>query len=147
MAPIVNSVEISRRPEDVFVYVTDPAHLHEWQESVVSARAEGPVGVGCKVVVTRNVGRIERSMTAEIAQLNPPREWRIHGLDGPIRGEVDGSIEPLGEGDRSLVRIALDLKAYGIGKVLLPLLVRRQAESEMPRNMQNLKRLLETTRN
>jgi len=57
---------------------------------------------------------------------------------------VDGSIEPLGEGDRSRVRIALDLKGYGIGKLLLPLLVRRQAESEMPQNMQNLKGLLES---
>jgi len=144
MAPIVNSVEILRRPEDVFSYVTDPVHLPEWQERVVSARAEGPVGVGCRVVVTRKVGRMERSMTAEMAELNPPREWRIHGLDGPIRGDVDGSIEPLGEGDRSRVRIALDLKGYGIGKLLLPLLVRRQAESEMPQNMQNLKGLLES---
>jgi uncharacterized protein YndB with AHSA1/START domain len=30
MAPIVNSVEISRPPEDVFAYVTDPTHLPEW---------------------------------------------------------------------------------------------------------------------
>jgi len=36
MAPIVESIEISRSPEDVFPYVTDPSHLPEWQESVVS---------------------------------------------------------------------------------------------------------------
>jgi uncharacterized protein YndB with AHSA1/START domain len=39
MAPIVSSVEIARRPEDVFSYVTDPSRLAEWQESLVSARA------------------------------------------------------------------------------------------------------------
>jgi len=27
MAPIVNSIEISRRPEDVFTYLTNPSHL------------------------------------------------------------------------------------------------------------------------
>jgi carbon monoxide dehydrogenase subunit G len=92
----VNSVEISRRAEDVFAYVTDPARLPDWQQGVVSARAEGPVEAGCKVVVTRKVGRAERSMTAEIAELSRPRKWRIRGLDGPIRGNVDGTIEPLG---------------------------------------------------
>ena len=57
MAPIVESIEIARRPEDVFAYVTDPDHLAEWQESVVSARCEGdrPVSVGSRVVVTRHV--------------------------------------------------------------------------------------------
>ena len=35
MGPIVASVEISRRPEDVFAYITNPSHLPEWQESVV----------------------------------------------------------------------------------------------------------------
>ena len=29
MEPIVNSVEISRRPEEVFAYVTDPSRLAE----------------------------------------------------------------------------------------------------------------------
>ena len=48
MAPIVNSVEISRRPEDVFAYVTDPTHLPEWQESVVSVRADSPFHRGLK---------------------------------------------------------------------------------------------------
>ena len=144
MAPIVNSIEISRRPEDVFEYVTDPTRLEDWQESVVSARAEGPVGVGCRVVVRRKVGRMERSMTAEMAELSPPRSWRIRGLDGPIRGDVDGTIEPLDDGDRSRATIVLDLKGHGIGKVLLPLFVRRQAETEMPRNLENLKHNLES---
>jgi uncharacterized protein YndB with AHSA1/START domain len=143
MAPIVSSTEISRPPEDVFAYVTDPSRLHEWQESVVSAQAQGPIGVGCKVVVTRRVGRMERAMTAEMAEVNPPRSWRIRGLDGPIRGDVDGSVEPLAEGDRSRATISLDLKGYGIGRVLLPLFVRRQAQAEMPKNMEALRRNLE----
>jgi uncharacterized protein YndB with AHSA1/START domain len=144
MAPIVNTIEIARRPEDVFAYVTDPSRLPDWQESVVSARAEGPVGVGCRVVVTRRVGRMERTMTSEIAELNPPRMWRIRGLDGPIRGDVDGTVEPLGDGDRSRTTISLDLKGNGIGKLLLPLFVRRQAQTEMPKNMEKLRKNLES---
>ena len=50
MAPIVSSIEIARSPEEVFAYVTDPSRLAEWQESVVSSRAEGtcPPGVGTR---------------------------------------------------------------------------------------------------
>ena len=143
MEPIVNSVEISRRPEEVFAYVTDPSRLPEWQKSVVSARADGNA-VGCKVVVTRHVGRMERPMTAQIAELTPPRTWKIRGTDGPIRGNVDGTVEPLGDGDRSRVTIALNLKGYGIGKLLLPLFVARQARTEMPQNMEKSRQNLET---
>jgi uncharacterized protein YndB with AHSA1/START domain len=51
VAPIVTSTEIARRPDDVFAYVTDPSHLPDWQESVVSAHSEGsgPPGVGTRL--------------------------------------------------------------------------------------------------
>ena len=57
MAPITHSVEISRRPEDVFAYVTDPARFTEWQ-AVVSAHAVGsePLRQGSKVSLTCKVG-------------------------------------------------------------------------------------------
>ena len=139
----MSSVEISRRPEDVFAYVTDPSHLPDWQESVVSVRGEAPYTVGSTVVVTRRVGRMEREMTSKLGELTPPSAWAVRGIDGPIRGDVKGTVEPLGDGERSKVTIALDLEGHGIGKLLLPLVVRRQVEAEMPRNMQKLKEQLE----
>ena len=144
MAPIVASAEISRRPEDVFVYVTDPLHLPDWQESVVSARRDdtAPAGGGSRVVVTRRVGPREMDMTAEISR-DPPRGWSVRGLDGPVRGNVKGTIEPLNDGNRSRVTIELDFEGHGIGRLLVPLAVRRQAQKELPRNVQKLKENLE----
>jgi uncharacterized protein YndB with AHSA1/START domain len=144
MAPIVNSIEISRRPEDVFTYLTNPSHLPDWQESAVSVRGDSPLAVGSQVVVTRRVGRMERSMTNEVTELDPPKSWSLRGTDGPIRGRVKGTVEPLGEGDRSRVTLALDFEGRGIGKILLPLVVRRQVQAEMPRNMEKLKERLES---
>jgi uncharacterized protein YndB with AHSA1/START domain len=144
MAPIVNSIEISRRPEDVFTYLTNPSHLPDWQESAVSVRGGAPLAMGSRVVVTRRVGRMERSMTNEVTELNPPKSWSLRGTDGPIRGKVKGTVEPLGDGERSRVTLALDFEGHGIGKILLPLVVRRQAQAEMPRNLQKLKELLES---
>jgi uncharacterized protein YndB with AHSA1/START domain len=146
MAPIVASIEIARRPEDVFSYVTDPSRLTEWQESVVTVRREdtGPVTVGSRAVVTRRVGRREQAMTAELSELNPPKSWAVRGIDGPVRGIVKGKIEPLDDGARSRVTIELDFEGHGIGKLLVPLVVRRQAQKEVPRNQQKLKERLES---
>ena len=146
MAPIVESIEISRSPEDVFSYVTDPSRLPEWQESVVSVRREddAPIAVGSRAVVTRRVGRREQAMTAELAELNPPSSWAVRGIDGPVRGSVKGTIESLDDGARSRVTIELDFEGHGIGKLLVPLVVRRQAHKEVPRNHQKLKERLES---
>ena len=114
MGPIRGSIDISRRPEDVFSYMVDPSHLPEWQENVVSARRmdDGPPKVGTKVVVTRRVGPREQAMSAELVELDPPRSWATRGLDGPVRGHVKGTIEPLGE-ESSRLTIALEFEAGG----------------------------------
>jgi uncharacterized protein YndB with AHSA1/START domain len=145
MAPIVSSIENSRSPEDVFAYVTDPSHLPEWQGGVVRAEklGEGPVAVGARAVVTRRMARREQSMTTEIAELDPPQSFAVRSLDGPVRGDFRGRIEPLDDGRRSRVTTELDLRGHGIGKLLLPLVVKRQAERGAPRNMQKLKERLE----
>jgi hypothetical protein len=57
---------------------------------------------------------------------------------------VKGTVEPIADGQSSRVTIALDLEGHGIGKILLPLIVRRQAQAEMPGNMQRLKERLES---
>jgi uncharacterized protein YndB with AHSA1/START domain len=146
VAPIESSVEIARPPEEVFAYVTDPSRLSEWQESVVSSRMEGtgPPNVGTRASVTRRMGPVERTMTAELAELTPPTSWAVRGVDGPVRGNVKGTIQPLDDGTRSRVTIELELVGYGLGKLLVPLVVRSQARKEMPTNMRNLKEGLES---
>lgn len=146
MAPIVASAEIARSPDDVFAYVTDPKRLPEWQESVVRAESsDTPARIGTRARVTRRVGRREMTQSAELAELTPPTRWAVRGLDGPVRGNVNGRIDPLDNGTRSRVTIELDLEGHGIGKLLVPLFVGRKAQDEMPRNMQRLKERLECT--
>lgn len=146
MASIVESVEISRRPEDVFPYATDPARISEWQENVVKTQLEGsgPLAAGSRIKHTRRIGRAEREMTIEMTELSPPRRWALRGLDGPIRPVATGTVEPLEGGERSRVTIELDFEGHGIGKLLVPLVVRPQAKRELPRNEQRLKERLES---
>jgi hypothetical protein len=56
---------------------------------------------------------------------------------------VDVMVAPLDAGARSRVTITLDFEGHGIGRLLVPLIVRRQARNEMPANTQRLKQRLE----
>src|SRR5918996_2833469 len=146
MAPIVSSIEISRTPQEVFTYVTDPSLLAEWQESLISARAEGggPPAVGSKAIMPRRVGRSERTMTMQLTNFSPPRSWAARGIDGPIRAIVNGTVEPLDGETGSRVSLELDFEGHGLGKLLVPLVVRRQAQGELPGNLGSLKERLES---
>jgi carbon monoxide dehydrogenase subunit G len=144
MPAIVESIEIARRPEDVFSYATEFSHFSEWQGGVVSTRREddGPIAVGSRAVVTRRVGPRTLAGTEEITELHPPRAWSVRGAGGRLTAIVKGAIEPLEDGERSRVTIAFDLEGRGIGKLLLPL-VRRQVRKQLPRNAEQLKEMLE----
>jgi uncharacterized protein YndB with AHSA1/START domain len=145
MAPLVHSVEIDRSPEDVFAYVTDPSRFPEWQDAVVSAKAHGsgPVQQGSRIELTRRMGRREQTMTSEMTEYSPPKSYAFRVIDGPVRALGKGAFEPLGEGDRTRFTFELDFEGHGIGKLLVPLVVRRQAAKELPQSHANLKKRLE----
>ncbi len=144
MAPIVASIESARPAEDVFAYVTDPSTMPEWQQGVVSGRMDGStIRVGSRCSTVRSIGGRERTVITEITECDPPHRWADRGIDGPIRAIVGVTVEPLADPSRSRVRIEVDFTGHGIGKVLVPLVVRRQAAREMPENMRRLKEQLE----
>jgi len=148
MPPIVTSAEIERPAAEVFAYATDPARFSEWQQGVVDGHMDGPgngtqaPAVGAKCVTTRRIGGADRPSTSELVHIDPPRTWRVRGIDGPIRAAVDVLVEPV-TGSRSRLTISVDFTGHGIGKVLVPLMVRREARKEMPENIAALKRLIE----
>ncbi|MFD5712346.1 SRPBCC family protein [Streptomyces pharetrae] len=145
MTVIRRSVVVDRRPEDVCAYVLDASRLPEWQASAVTAERldTGPPHIGSRTQVVRRVGSREVPMTMEITDYNPPYSWSMRGVDGPVRGLLRGEIEPLDEGRRSRVTLELDFDGHGIGKVLVPLVVRPTARKEMPINERRLKDRLE----
>jgi hypothetical protein len=147
MAPIVTSTEVKRPADDVFAYATDPTRFHEWQKGVIDGRLDPPdePTVGTRCFTTRRIGGANRPSTSEISHINPPKTWGVRGTDGPIRAIVDLTVEPLAA-DRSRLTIAVDFTGHGIGKLLVLLVVRREAAKEMPTNLTTLKRRLEATR-
>jgi hypothetical protein len=143
MPPITVSTEIERSIEDVFAYATDPTRFSEWQKGVIDGHMDQPgtPSVGARCLTTRRIGGANRPSTSEVVHISPPTTWGVRGIDGPIRAIVDLTVEPL-SARRS--RLTVDFTGHGIGKLLVALIVRREARKEMPANLAALKRRLET---
>jgi uncharacterized protein YndB with AHSA1/START domain len=144
MGTIVTKIEVERKPDEVFAYVTDPNHFTEWQANVTGGHLEGgePV-VGAKCLTRRKIGGRERDVTSRLTEFDPPRAWAVHGDEGPIRSTVRVSVEPIAGRDASTVTIDLDFQGHGIGKLIVPLMVIPQSRKEMVKNMARLKANLE----
>src|ERR1700722_16796751 len=106
---------------------------------------EGPADVaGPRSMMTRRIGGSNRSSTSELVHVDPPRSWRVEGRDGPVRAAVDVLVEPIAD-SRSRLTITVDFTGHGIGKLLVPMMVRPEARKEMPSNMATLKQRMEAS--
>src|SRR3954462_11289322 len=131
MPPIITTTEVARPAAEVFAYATDPTWFHEWQKGVVEGHLDqtdpaGSPAVGALCSTTRRIGGADRPATSRLVQIDPPRTWGGRGLDGPIRALVALTVEPLTR-TRSRLTIAVDFEGHGIGRILVPLMVRREA--------------------
>jgi carbon monoxide dehydrogenase subunit G len=144
MAAVVTTIQVDRPADEVFAYATDPTRFSEWQQGVVDGHleAQGNPTVGTKCLTTRRIGGADRPVVSEVTHIDPPKTWGVRGIDGPIRATVNLTVEPVNV-DRSQLTISVDFTGHGIGKILVPLMVRREAAKEMPTNLATLKRRLE----
>jgi Polyketide cyclase / dehydrase and lipid transport len=127
------SIVIDRLADDVFAYVTDPTQFHQWQQGVVSGTMEEPgtPTVGSHCTMTRRMGGANRPSTSVVTKMNPPTNWAVHGIDGPIRALVDVTVQALDDA-RSSVSIDVDFEGHGIGKLLVPLVSDAKQQRRCP---------------
>jgi uncharacterized protein YndB with AHSA1/START domain len=144
MAAFVHSIEIDRRPEDVFAYLDDLARHHEWQDDVISTSVltEGPTRVGTKVSERRRTTAGPRDIGYEVVTHEPPRSFGFHGTDGPVRPVGSATLEPLDGGTRTRMTLTFDFEARGVGKLIAPL-ARKQAAKAIPLGHTKLKAIME----
>jgi uncharacterized protein YndB with AHSA1/START domain len=142
---ITHSIDINRRPEDVFAYLDQPERHGEWQTQIVSAMVEtdGPVGVGTRVHEMRKMGGREQDTSYVITEHDPPRRSSFRGVSGPVRPVGTVTVEPVDDGSRSRVTIEFDLVGHGFGKLIAPL-ARGQARKSIAESQEQLKARLET---
>jgi hypothetical protein len=145
MSAAVASIEIARRPEDVFAYMLEPLYYPEWDDSAVSADRDdpsSPLHVGSKTKVLHRMGPIKAPTTEELIELNPPRQFTNRGVSGPLAGIARCTVEPLDDGRRSRVTITLEIEASGLAKLIVPFALRR-AQSALPKQLEKAREILD----
>jgi uncharacterized protein YndB with AHSA1/START domain len=143
MPPIVISIDIDRSPADVYAYATDPARFPEWQPDVRSARVDGsPLVVGTKFTTTRRFAGAEQTLVQEVAEVEQPKRWAARAVSGPVRPFGTLTFEPLDGGTRTRVVFEISYEAGGLGKVILPLVI-RQTKAAAPSSFRLLKERME----
>jgi uncharacterized membrane protein len=147
MAPIVSSIEIDRKPDDVFAYVDDLAKHGEWQHQIVSVNVEteGPTRVGSRATEKRRLPGGTREISYEITEHDAPHKTSFRGVNGPIRPLGTLTVEPLDGGARSKLTLQFDLTSHGLGALFAPL-ARANARKDIPKSHQRLKAILERER-
>ena len=142
---ITESIEIDRRPEEVFAYLDQLDRHGEWQGTIISTRVEteGPTRVGSRAVDRRQVPGGPRDIPYEVTEHDPPRKVSFRGVEGPVRPVGTVTVEPLDDGSRSRVSLEFDLQGHGIGKLFAPF-ARRQAAKQIPQDQVKLKERLES---
>ena len=147
MAPIVSSIEIDRKPDDVFAYVDDLAKHGEWQQQIVSVNVEteGPTRVGSRATEKRRLPGGTREISYEITEHDAPHKTSFRGVNGPIRPLGTLTVEPLDGGARSKLTLQFELTSHGLGALFAPL-ARANARKDIPKSHQRLKAILERER-
>jgi uncharacterized membrane protein len=141
---ITNSIEINRRPEDVFAYLDQLERHGEWDEAIQETRldTDPPTRVGSRATDTRKVPGGPREISYEITEHDPPRRSAFRGLNGPVRPVGTITVEAMGDGSRSEITLEFNLEGHGLGKLIAPL-ARRDARKQIPKSQQRLKERLD----
>jgi carbon monoxide dehydrogenase subunit G len=128
------TIEIARRPEDVFAFLTDVSHVPEWQAGVKSAeRRDG------RIEESRSLFGREVHTTLEIVEQEAPRVFVLRALDSPVPFTVRHELAPDGAGGTQLTVTAEgDVPGFAAG------LLARRAEKQFRKDFDRLKQILES---
>ncbi len=142
MITFEKSIFINRPNQEVFDFVTNPANDAKWVSTSESAEwtSEGPVGVGStQRSVNKFLGRKIEGIF-EVTVWDPPKEYALKSVGGPISLEATNKFEPKENGTQ--------LTVTGQGEVggffkLAEGLVGKQLEKQLDAEYNALKLLLE----
>ena len=134
---------VSRPPEVVFDYVTNPALLADWQTSKTSVEqlTEGAAGLGTRFRErTKPPGGKEFEQIVEFTEFDRPVRVHAHIVEGPYPIDGTWSFEPDGDGTR--VHFVADGELRGVMRALQPV-AKRFIARQMAGYHENLRRNVE----
>jgi uncharacterized protein YndB with AHSA1/START domain len=140
---IEQTFTVSSSPESVFDYMTDPAHLREWQTSKtrVEVLTEGSPRQGFRVREwTKPRAGKEFEQVVEFTEFDRPRRLHVHIVEGPF--PVDGTWVLSKKDGGTEVQFSAEGPLQGLMRIAEPL-VKRAVAGEFRGYHENLRRHVE----
>ena len=129
MADIDGTTTIDRPVDEVFDYIVDPAHAHEWIQGVERAEVTGDLGEGTEVRSSAGFLGVTFDTTATITTYERPTRYAYEG-DDPFRYRLTYELREIADG-RTEVTIQGDVDPGGFFKLGGGLLVRRMRKQAL----------------
>jgi carbon monoxide dehydrogenase subunit G len=136
------TIDIARPPQAVFAFVTDLDNLPRWQPTVRHVEWKPPLEQGSTFEETREMLGRRATSRLEVTALDPPREFSIRVVEGPVSLTVRHLVEPASDG----TRLTLDAagEAGGFLRLAAPI-AERAAARQAGQDLERLKRVLESS--
>jgi len=136
---VENEVEIARRPEDVFDYLTDVTNEVAWNPRTrrVEKLTPGPIGLGTRFEAEWIKGN---PTIVEYVRFERPTAWASIARSRRLDAKGAGLVSPAEHGSR--VTVTTELRPKGLLALLLPLM-RRTMHAREERNLESVKAILE----
>jgi uncharacterized protein YndB with AHSA1/START domain len=127
---VEQSFTVSRPPDEVFRYMTDPANLASWQTSKVSVEplTDGPPRSGYRIKERTKVGLRQWDQVVEFTEFEPGRAFSTHIVEGSMPVDGRWTFEDDGRGG-TRVRFVAEGPLTGVMRLLEPLVQRGVARS------------------
>jgi len=142
---VEESVQIARSPTEVWAAIADYSFDLRWREGLEQMEPDppGPAAAGTRVhEVLRTSGRQYVADTV-VTEFDPGVSYRFAG-EGTVGGLAGGrKVAPAADGEGALFTYAVELEPRGMMRLLGPLL-RRTVRSNLRRDLEQLKALLES---
>jgi hypothetical protein len=137
---------IEKPASDVFRFVaTEHFQNHPtWDPALLemTPTSPGPIGRGSTARLVRSDGGRRSEGIITVTEYEPDRHFAATSRFGPFELRQDVVCEPVGQ-HRTRLRLAIDTRASGVMRLMLPLL-RRQFRATMTRSLRTIKQHVES---
>ncbi len=142
MIHIDTEIQINRDLLEVFHYVTNPQHYHQWNSAVISAElvSDKRISSGSKIKLIRNLHRQRTENVLQISDYIPWEKFAIKSINGPIPFMMEYYFNPLKKTTK--IHVHAHLKARPLVSIFKGL-VGKRVQSGIDKNLVRLKYLLE----
>jgi ligand-binding SRPBCC domain-containing protein len=136
-----DEVRIDAPVEQVWAFICDPAHLHDWATQTEWSDASGPLDrVGATVVQTARVMGHEMKGTLEVLEVEPQRLLRLRSDQG-----VNMVFKFEAQGGATLLILEGDYEMPHLPAFLQNLMSKSYIERNTHHQLENIKAVVEAT--